>query len=178
MNFFLRKDHCDHNFIGGNSQSKISQNLTTQTPLETSKSEKKTKYFINPKKTNSFKNVKSDEKIDSSIKKPFEISVLPTNNNYYLPEKASARLRENHQKRKNKTLMALSSLIPNSHKPKEKLMLSNVFKGSFGSARNSESIKYKFLLSSNYEKFASNYFYKESEDLKSFINKMKIEGFS
>lgn len=172
--------NCDHNFVKS-PRTISSKALPTQATMESSKSDlknenvsnKKTSLYLNKNYLqNSIASLQGDTK-----KSKFSTLSVSSGIKYYLPEKNSALLKEKHQKRKKNTLVLITNLQQFSNKPKEKIMLSNVFKNSIGPARNLESVKFKYLLSSNYEKISTNYFYKENEDFKDFIQQMKTEGF-
>ena len=106
-------------------------------------------------------------------KKSLKLVITPVQNYYFSSDSPSRKIAK-HQTRKD-TLLALSTpvLVP---KPKEKLKITSL-NSSLGPSRNFNSMKYRYLLLSNYDKMTSEYFYKENEDLKDFIREMKLEGF-
>ena len=102
--------------------------------------------------------------------------VINSSGDYYGAEKPSPQTRTLiYHENKKKTLI---DLIPESNKEiKEKVKISSIYKSCMGPARKFDSIKYKLLLASNFEKMTSNYFYKENQEMKDFIKNMKLEGF-
>lgn len=135
----------------------------------------KKKELLTPKpplKVSFMPNTPSDMRIST---KPFKINIMPVITDLYLPEKKSALTKARDYFRK-KTALNFSSFNLKETKTNEKPLFSNIFTKKIGAARCADSIKYKHLLALNYEKILSNHFYKENEDLKDFINSMKLEG--
>jgi len=112
--------------------------------------------------------------LSSNPKKGLRLIITPIQNNYYFSNDSSAWKIAKHQNRK-ENILALSDPEV-KQKPKEKIKFTSL-NSSQGPARDFNSIKYRQLLLSNYEKMTSDYLYKENEELKDFIGEMKIEGF-
>ena len=110
--------------------------------------------------------------LEIPLKKTFR---KPLFNSFGAEISAKTRTFLYHEKKK-KTVLSVSNPQNPVNFSREKLKISSTYKSSLGPARNFDSIKYKLLLASNFEKMTSNYFYKENEEMQDFVQTMKVEG--